>query len=167
MLVLQKKKKEKKKTRKKKILLRDQLNQLELVNQKKAYENQRDKENDANLLKNVRDPWGKQYITFKNNLSKKNDRIFGNAEKLNNLLKNPYDPNIFKAKNDLEYNKLMAEAKLREKHKIDPTELEKVNKDFNDYNDGLKRLKEENKNREKLYKQYLDNQTELDKLNRL
>ena len=152
---------------KKKILLRDQLNQLELVNQKKAYENQRDKENDANLLKNVRDPWGKQYITFKNNLSKKNDRIFGNAEKLNNLLKNPYDPNIFKAKNDLEYNKLMAEAKLREKHKIDPTELEKVNKDFNDYNDGLKRLKEENKNRQKLYKQYLDNQTELDKLNKL
>ena len=41
----------------------------------------------------------------------------------------------------------MAEAKLREKHQIDPTELEKVNKDFNDYNDGLKRLKEENKNR--------------------
>ena len=156
-----------KENEKKKILLRDQLNQLELVNQKKAYENQRDKENDANLLKNVRDPWGKQYITFKNNLSKKNDRIFGNAEKLNNLLKNPYDPNIFKAKNDLEYNKLMAEAKLREKHKIDPTELEKVNKDFNDYNDGLKRLKEENKNRQKLYKQYLDNQTELDKLNKL
>ena len=156
-----------KENEKKKILLRDQLNQLELVNQKKAYENQRDKENDANLLKNVRDPWGKQYITFKNNLSKKNDRIFGNAEKFNNLLKNPYDPNIFKAKNDLEYNKLMAEAKLREKHKIDPTELEKVNKDFNDYNDGLKRLKEENKNRQKLYKQYLDNQTELDKLNKL
>ena len=80
------------------------------------------------MLKNRRDPWGKQYLNFKNNLSKKNDRIYGNAEKFNNLLKNPYDPNIFKAKNDLEYNKLMAEAKLREKNKIDPTELEKVNK---------------------------------------
>ena len=108
-----------------------------------------------------------QLNSFKNNLSKKNDRIFGNAEKFNNLLKNPYDPNIFKAKNDDEYNKLMAEAKLREKNIIDPAELEKVNKDFNDYNNGLKRLKEENKNRQKLYKQYLDNQTELDKLNRL
>ena len=156
-----------KENEKKKILLRDQLNQLDLINQKKAYENQRDKDDDANMLKNNRDPWGKQYLTFKNNLSKKNDRIFGNAEKFNNLLKNPYDPNIFKAKNDDEYNKLMAEAKLREKNKIDPTELEKVNKDFNDYNNGLKRLKEENKNRQKLYKQYLDNQTELEKLNKL
>ena len=124
---------------------------------------QRNKDNDANIL----NPWGKQYLSFKNNLSKKNDRIFGNAEKFNNLLKNPYDPNIFKAKNDDEYNKLMAEAKLREKNKIDPAELEKVNKDFNDYNNGLKRLKEENKNRQKLYKQYLDNQTELDKLNKM
>ncbi len=152
-----------KENEKKKLLLRDQLNQLDLVNQKKAYENQRNKDNDANIL----NPWGKQYLLFKNNLSKKNDRIFGNAEKFNNLLKNPYDPNIFKAKNDDEYNKLMAEAKLREKNKIDPAELEKVNKDFNDYNNGLKRLKEENKNRQKLYKQYLDNQTELDKLNKL
>ncbi len=152
-----------KENEKKKLLLRDQLNQLDLVNQKKAYENQRNKDNDANIL----NPWGKQYLLFKNNLSKKNDRIFGNAEKFNNLLKNPYDPNIFKAKNDDEYNKLMAEAKLREKNKIDPAELEKVNKDFNDYNNGLKRLKEENKNRQKLYKQYLDNQTELDKLNKM
>ena len=152
-----------KENEKKKILLRDQLNQLDLVNQKKAYENQRNKDNDANIL----NPWGKQYLSFKNNLSKKNDRIFGNAEKFNNLLKNPYDPNIFKAKNDDEYNKLMAEAKLREKNKIDPAELEKVNKDFDDYNNGLKRLKEENKNRQKLYKQYLDNQTELDKLNKM
>ena len=153
-----------KENEKKKILLRDQLNQLDLINQKKAYENQRDKDNDANMLRNNRDLWGKQYLSFKDNLS---NRILGNAEKFNNLLKNPYDPNIFKAKNDDEYNKLMAEAKLREKNKIDPTELEKVNKDFDDYNNGLKRLKEENKNRQKLYKQYLDNQTELDKLNRL
>ena len=73
-----------KENEKKKILLRDQLNQLELVNQKKAYENARDKENDANMLKNIRDPWGKQYLNFKNNLSKKNYRIYGNAEKFNN-----------------------------------------------------------------------------------
>ena len=155
-----------KENEKKKMLLRDQLNQLDLINQKKAYENQRDKDDDANMLKNE-NPWGKQYLNFKNKLSQKNDRIFGNAGKFNNLLKNPYDPNIFKAKNDDEYNKLMAEAKLKEKNYIDPTELEKVNKDFNEYSNGLKRLKEDNKNRQKLYKQYLDNQTELDKLNKL
>ena len=71
-----------KENEKKKILLRDQLNQLDLVNQKKAYENQRNKDDDANIL----NPWGKQYLSFKNNLSKKNDRIFGNAAKFNNLL---------------------------------------------------------------------------------
>ena len=38
-----------KENEKKKILLRDQLNQLDLINQKKAYENQRDKDNDANM----------------------------------------------------------------------------------------------------------------------
>ena len=156
-----------KENEKKKILLRDQLNQLDLVNQKKAYENQRNKNDDENMLKNARDPWGKPYLNLLNKLSKKNDRIFDNAGKYNNLLKNPYDPNIFKAKNDDEYNKLMAEAKLKEKNYIDKSELEKVNKDFDDYNNGLKKIKEENKNRQKLYKQYLDNQTELDKLNKL
>ena len=60
-----------KENEKKKLLLRDQLNQLDLINQKKAYENQRDKDDDANMLKNNRDPWGKQYLNFKNNLSKK------------------------------------------------------------------------------------------------
>ena len=134
-----------KENEKKKILLRDQLNQLDLVNQKKAYENQRDKDNDANMLRNNRDPWGKQYLSFKDNLSKKNDRIFGNAEKFNNLLKNPYDPNIFKAKNDDEYNKLMAEAKLREKNKIDPTELEKVNKDIANKEAEIQKAKEASK----------------------
>ena len=57
-----------KENEKKKILLRDQLNQLDLINQKKAYENQRDKDDDANMLKNNRDPWGKQYLNFKKNL---------------------------------------------------------------------------------------------------
>ena len=156
-----------KENEKKKILLRDQLNQLDLISQKKAYENQRDKNEDEDMIKNNRDPWGKPYLDLQNKLHKRNDRIYGNAGKYNNLLKNPYDPNIFKVKNDGEYNKLMAEAKLKEKNKTDPTELEKVNKDFNDYSNGLKRLKEENKNRQKLYKQYLDNQTELDKLNKL
>ena len=60
-----------KENEKKKILLRDQLNQLDLVNQKKAYENQRNKNDDENMLKNARDPWGKPYLNLLNKLSKK------------------------------------------------------------------------------------------------
>jgi hypothetical protein len=152
---------------KKKNLLREQLNDLDLINRKKELENQRKKNDEENLLKNQKDPWGKQYLSFRDNLAKKNNRIFGNASKYNNILGSPLDPNIFNAKNDTEFNKLLAEAKAKEKNKIDPTELEKALKDFDEWNKGLKKQKEDNKNRQKLYKEYLDNQTELDKLNKM
>ena len=125
------------------------------------------KDDEANLLKNQRDPWGKQYNAFRDNLAKKNNRIFGNASKYNNVLGTPLDPNIFNAKNDDEFNKLLAEAKAKERNKIDPTELEQALKNLDDWNKGLKKQKEDNKNRQKLYKEYLDNQTELDKLNKI
>ena len=152
---------------KKKNLLREQLNDLDLLNKKKDYENQRKKDDEANLLKNQKDPWGKQYNAFRDNLAKKNNRIFGNASKYNNVLGTPLDPNIFNAKNDDEFNKLLAEAKAKERNKIDPTELEQALKNLDDWNKGLKKQKEDNKNRQKLYKEYLDNQTELDKLNKI
>ena len=152
---------------KKKNLLREQLNDLDLLNKKKDYENQRKKDDEANMLKNQKDPWGKQYNAFRDNLTKKNNRIFGNASKYNNVLGTPLDPNIFNAKNDDEFNKLLAEAKAKEKNKIDPTELEQALKNLDDWNKGLKKQKEDNKNRQKLYKEYLDNQTELDKLNKI
>ena len=152
---------------KKKNLLREQLNDLDLLNKKKEYENQRKIDDEVNLLKNQKDPWGKQYNTFRDNLAKKNNRIFGNASKYNNVLGSPLDPNIFNAKNDDEFNKLLAEAKAKERNKIDPTELQQALKDFDEWNKGLKKQKEDNKNRQKLYKEYLDNQTELDKLNKI
>ena len=102
---------------KKKILLREQLNDLDSLNKKKEFENLRNKNDDANMIKNLKDPWGKQYNAFKDNLARKNDRIFGNAQKYNNLLGNPLDPNIFNAKNDTEFNKLLAEEKARERKK--------------------------------------------------
>ena len=145
---------------KKKNLLREQLNDLDLLNKKKEYDNQREKDNDKNMMKNLRDPWGKQYNTFRDNLAKKNNRIFGNASKFNNLLGTPLDPNIFNAKNDDEFNRLLAEAKAKEKNIKDPTELEQALKNLDDWNKGLKKQKEDNKNRQKLYKEYLDNQTE-------
>ena len=152
---------------KKKNLLREQLNDLDLINRKKEFENQKNKDDDANLIKNQKDPWGKQYLSFRDNLAKKNNRIFGNASKYNNLLGRPVDPNIFNAKNDDEFNKLYAEAQAKERSKIDLTELNQALKNLDEYNKGLKKQKEDNKNRQKLYKEYLDNQTELDKLNKM
>ncbi len=162
-----KKAEKEKEQQKKKNLLREQLNDLDLLNRKKDYENQKKKDDEANLLKNQRDPWGKQYNAFRDNLAKKNNRIFGNASKYNNVLGTPLDPSIFNAKNDDEFNKLLAEAKAKERNKIDPTELEQALKNLDDWNKGLKKQKEDNKNRQKLYKEYLDNQTELDKLNKI
>ena len=152
---------------KKKNLLREQLNDLDMINRKKEFENQKEKDDDKNLIKNQKDPWGKQYLSFRDNLAKKNNRIFGNASKYNNVLGTPVDPNIFNAKNDDEFNKLYAEAQAKERNKIDPTELNQALKNFDEYKKGLKKQKEDNKNRQKLYKEYLDNQTELDKLNRM
>ena len=152
---------------KKKNLLREQLNDLDMINRKKEFENQKEKDDDKNLMKNQKDPWGKQYLSFRDNLAKKNNRIFGNASKYNNVLGTPVDPNIFNAKNDDEFNKLYAEAQAKERNKIDPTELNQALKNFDEYKKGLKKQKEDNKNRQKLYKEYLDNQTELDKLNKM
>ena len=56
---------------KKKNLLREQLNDLDLLNKKKEFENLRNKNDDANLIKNARDPWGKQYNDFRDKLAKK------------------------------------------------------------------------------------------------
>ena len=163
---LERAEKEKEQT-KKKILLREQLNDLDLINRKKELENQRQKDAEADLLKNRKDPWGKQYKTFRDNLAKKNNRIFDNAQKYNKVLGTPLDPNIFNSKNDTEFNKLMAEQKEKERKAIDPKELEQALKNMEDWNNGLKKAKEDNKNRQKLYKEYLDNQTELDKLNKM
>ena len=60
-----------------------------------------------------------------------------------------------------------AEAQAKERNKIDQTELNQALKNLDEYNKGLKKQKEDNKNRQKLYKEYLDNQTELDKLNKM
>ena len=163
---LEKAEKEKEQT-KKKHLLREQLNDLDLINKKKEYENQKQKDDDKNMMKNLKDPWGKQYNTFRDNLAKKNNRIFGNASKYNNLLGSPLDPNIFNAKNDDEFNRLLAEAKAKERNLKDPTELEQALKNLDEWNKGLKKQKEDNKNRQKLYKEYLDNQTELEKLHKI
>ena len=116
-------------------LLQDQLNDLDDFNKKKALENQQKKYEDEKQLRNAKnDPWGKQYDKFKDNLKAKNDRIFGNVLKYNNALGNPIDPNIFNAKDDCEFNKLLAEqhAKQKRDNRFDPNELNERQKEYED-----------------------------------
>ena len=155
---------------KKRNLYQDQLNELDNFNRKKALANQQRKNEDEYLLRNAGNaPWGKQYDKLKDNLKAKSNRIFDNALKYNNALGNPIDPKIFNAKNDCEFNKLLAEqqAKQRRDNRFDPNELNERQKEFEDYQNGLKKDQQDNKNRQRLYKEYLDNQNELDKLNKL
>ena len=137
---LEKAEREKEKA-KKNNLLREQLNDLNLLNKKRELENQERKEDEENIIKNRRDPFRRQYLTFKDNLAKKNNRIFGNSSKYNTVLVSLLDPNIFNAKNDTEFNKLLADAKEKERNKIDPTELEQAFKNLVEWNKGLKSKK--------------------------
>ena len=154
---------------KKQKLLQVQLDDLNNFNKKKQLAGQL-KKNEDELLKNARnDTWGKPYDELKNNLNAKNHKIYDNASKFNSVLGNPLDPKIFNAKDDFEFNKLLAEqrAKQKKNNRFDPVELNERQKEYEDYKNGLKQDQLNNRNRQKLYKEYLDNQNELDKLNKL
>ena len=155
---------------KKRKLLQDQLNDLNNFNKKKQLAGQQKKNEDELVLKNAKnDTWGKPYDEFKDNLKAKNNKIYDNASKFNSVLGNPLDPKIFNAKDDCEFNKLLAEQRAKQKrdNRFDPVELNARQKEYEDYKNGLKQDQLNRRNREKLYKEYLDNQSELDKLNKL
>lgn len=55
-------------------------------------------------------------------LRNSNNRMFGNISKYNNILGEPIDPKVFGAKNDLEFNKMIADQKelRRRQEKLNP-----------------------------------------------
>lgn len=108
---------------------------------------------------------GNGYDAMKDKLGKNNQNIYGNALKFNSAFGNPLNPNIFNAKDDDEFNRLMAEQKKREKNRR-PDDFGEAQKANQEYQDDLRKQKEDAKNRKKLYKDYLDNQTQLNKMNR-
>jgi len=157
---------------KKRRLYNEQMDDLDNYNRRRAANNLRKMEEDEKIIQNFpneSDKWELPYNQMKEKLRNNNNRIYGNISKYNNLLGEPIDPNAFNAKNDLEFNRIVADqrARKRKEEKLNPNSTEEVLRQQKELNDDKRRKRENDLNRQKLYKEYLDNQNELDKLNKL
>ena len=134
--------------------IQNQADNLDLINQRRNLLNMQKPEEEKNYM-NFNDDNG-----YKDHIKGLNDKIYNN---LSNLYGDSINPNALKGKNDYEYNKIMAEEKQKLKNKKDPNEYLPLEDDKE-----LDRLKLEEKLRnQRLYKEYLDNQNEIDHLNKL
>ena len=163
--------KEKERAKKRK-LYNDQMDDLDNFNRRKAANNLRKKEEDEKLIQNFpneSDKWELPYNQMQDKLKNRNNRMYGNISKYNDLLGEPIDPNAFNAKNDLEFNKMIADqrAKKRKEDKLNPNLAKEIIKQKKELEDDAKKKRENDLNRQKLYKEYLDNQNQLDKLNKM
>ena len=136
--------------------LENQKENLNLINQRKMLLNMQKPDDEKNYI-DFADDNG-----YKDHIKGLNDKIYDNLSNLNGLNGNSINPEAFKAKNDYEFNKIMADEKKKlnkkEEQPIIPLEDTKE----------LDRLKLEEKLRnQRLYKEYLDNQNEIDHLNKL
>ena len=163
--------KEKELERKRK-LYNDQMHDLDNFNRRKLLNDLREREEDEKIIKNMPNQIEKLYLPLnrmKDKLRNSNDLMYGHISKYNNIIGEPVDPNTFNAKNDSEYNKMIAEqrAKKRREDKMNPDITNEVLQKKKELEDDTKKKRENDLNRQKLYKEYLDNQNQLDKLNRL
>ena len=140
--------------------IQNQRDNLALINQRRSLLNMKKPETDKNFIEFDNENG------YKDRVKGLNDKIYDNLQNLNGLNGNLINPDAFKAKNDYEFNKIMAEEKAKLRNKKDIVD------DY--YNNGIEeqkeldRLKYEEKLRnQRLYKEYLDNQNEIDHLNKL
>ena len=168
---LERMEKEKEREKKQK-LLNSQIDDLNNFNKRKLANDKLKMAEDQKYIQNFNnesDKWETPYNQMQNIIKNRNDKIYGNCSKYNDLIGDPYDPNAFNAKNDLEFNKIIAEQRLRQRrqNRSNPNltnEILKANLEIENEN---KKQRENKINREKLYKEYLDNQNQMDKLNKL
>ena len=168
---LEKSEKEKEKEKKRR-LYNEQMDDLDNYKRRRIANLLKKKEEDEKIIQNFpneSDKWELPYNQMREKLRNNNNRIYGNISKYNNLLGEPIDPNAFNAKNDLEFNKIVADqrARKRKEDKMNPNSTEEVLRQQKELKDDQRRKRENDLNRQKLYKEYLDNQNELDKLNKL
>ena len=168
---LEKSEKEKEKEKKRR-LYHEQMDDLDNYNRRRAANNLRKMEEDEKIIQNFpneNEKWELPINQMKEKLRNNNNRIYGNISKYNNLLGEPIDPNAFNAKNDLEFNRIVADqrARKRKEDKMNPNSTEEILRQQKEFKDDERRKRENDLNRQKLYKEYLDNQNELDKLNKL
>ena len=163
--------KEKERERKRR-LYNDQMDDLDKFNRRKELNYLKQKQEDEKIIKNFKnesDKWDLPYNQMQDKLRNSNNRMFGNISKYNNILGDPIDPKVFGAKNDLEFNKMIADQKelRRRQEKLNPNYYNELMKQKKELEEDIKRKRENDINRQKLYKEYLDNQNQLDKLNKL
>jgi hypothetical protein len=152
-------------------LYNEQMIDLENFQRKKQANYIRDKQEEEKIVKNFpnySDEWD-LYPQMRDKLKNCNKRIYGNAFKYNNYIGEPIDPITFNAKSDLEFNKMIADQKERKKLAIknNPYYTREALRIRKELEDDAKKKREINFNRQKLYKEYLDNQNNLGKLNKL
>ena len=150
----------------------DQMLDLDNFNKKKAAENKKKDEENKKLLgmmDKMSDQWDIPLANFQDKLKGNNNRIYANAGKYNDLLGGPIDPRAFNAKDDCEFNRIIAEQRARERRdkKLNPEGLKERLQANDDLLDQKRKDLADKLNKEKLYKQYLDNQNELDRLNKM
>lgn len=102
------------------------------------------KEEDEKIIQNFpneSDKWELPYNQMREKLRNNNNRIYGNISKYNNLLGEPIDPNAFNAKNDLEFNKIVADqrARKRKEDKMNPNSTEEVLRQQKELKDDQRR----------------------------
>ena len=163
--------KEKERERKRQ-LYNDQMDDLDKFNRRKEANFLKKRKEDEKIMRNFQnesDKWGMPYNQLQDKLRNSNNRMFGNISKYNDILGDPIDPKAFDAKNDLEFNKIIAEKNemKRRQERLNPNLTNEIMKQRMELEEDMKKKRESDINRQKLYKEYLDNQNQLDKLNRL
>ena len=153
-------------------LYNEQMDELDKFNKRKELNFLKRKQEDEKIIKNFNnesDKWDLPYNQMQDKLRNSNSRMYGNISNYNNILGDPIDPRAFEARNDLEFNKMIADQReiKRKQEKLNPNLTKEILKQKQDLEEDFKRKRENDINRQKLYKEYLDNQSQLDKLNRL
>jgi hypothetical protein len=143
-----------------------QQDELDKYKQRKALEDQQHEKEDQMILAKQKQNDDKLYDDinkYKNKINNANRQIYSTLSKL--------DPNLQNATNDFEVNRILAEQKAKERennrlkeNKLGNDDYLKTLMDLDEKN----RLEKENKlKNQKLYKEYLDNQNQMDHLNKL
>ena len=143
-----------------------QQDELDKYKQRKALEDQQHEKEDQIILAKQKQNDEKLYDDinkYKNKISDANRHIYSTLSKL--------DPKLQNATNDFEVNKILAEQKAKER---EDNRLKENKMGNDDYLKNLmdldekNRLEKENKlKNQQLYKEYLDNQNQMDHLNKL
>ena len=157
---------------KKKDLFNIQMNDLNNFNNHKNQINELKKLDDIKTKKLIdyeNENFLNEYKIYQNRLKNMNKNIYRNVNDYNNYFKK-INPNIFNCNNnDYEFNQKIAEEKLENErlNKFNPLGIEQRIDFINNLQDEDKNLKEKKLFNQKLYKNYLDNQNKMNKINML